>query len=95
MILRTMERPIPLPPLEEFLDASARKNWSKIAGADLLPQYSSVIFDLNLDEITHIFDTDADIAFWLIHIFDRVSDNIVNDSLQLLCIGDHKHIIFN
>lgn len=48
---------------------SARKNRSKIAGRSFAAIPRPLFFDLNLDEITHIFDTDAVIAFWLIHIF--------------------------
>ena len=52
----------------------------------------SIIFDLYLDEIPVILDTDIDNALFLVQIFHRITNDIVDHTLHLLCIGDHYHI---
>ena len=49
----------------------------------------SVILDLHLNEVAHILYPDIDIAFRLIHILYRITYNIINYPLQLLCICNY------
>ena len=47
----------------------------------LLPDPLSVILDLNLDKIAHIQKADIDDPVLLIHIFQRVADDVIDHPL--------------
>ena len=67
------------------------KNIWQIFGCDPL----AIIFDLNLDKITDILDTDLYDALHslaLVHIFNRIADDIMDHPSDLLSICDHLHI---
>ena len=90
MILRTMESPMPLPPLEEFL-VEPVEDVGQIFGRNAF----SIILNLNLDKISHILDADIDDTPLFVQIFHRVTDDVVDHPLHLLRIGNHHHIFIN
>ena len=52
----------------------------------------SIVLDLHLDEIPVILDADIDNTFFLVQIFHRIADDIVDHTLHLLCIGNDHYV---
>ena len=51
-----------------------------------------ILYD-NLDKIAVILNSDIDNALFLVEIFERISDNIVDYALHLFRIRDNQHIL--
>ena len=51
--------------------------------------------NLNLDKITHILDSDLNDSFRLVHIFDSVADNVMDNAADLLPIGNYHNVFFH
>ena len=52
----------------------------------------SVILNLYLNKITDILDPDVDVFVRLVHVLDRITNNIVDHTAQLLRIRDNQRI---
>ena len=65
------------------------KNIRQILGRNAF----SVILDLYLDKVTHVPHTDTQITLGFIQIFDGIADDVVDDTLDLLCVCNDQRIL--
>ena len=53
----------------------------------------SIVLNINFHKISCILDANIDDTTPLIHIFNRISDNIIHHSLKLFHISDNNDIL--
>ena len=55
----------------------------------------AVVLDFHLDEIAHVLHADINVALGLVNVFNGIADDIIDDTLDLLRVGDDLYVLIH